>query len=99
MFRILRYSRDMIDLCKIEDIENFGVLRALVFVEVSKRSAPCVILEMQGRAKTFIWEQNEEEIETLLGLIDGLICYEGSGHQYFTRESDGHIIELSYNED
>lgn len=42
--------------------------------------------------------QTTDDWEHIEGLIDGLIESGGPGHQYLTREGDGILIELAYNE-
>jgi len=99
------------DICKLVDTKCSSTICELLLIRVSKSTVPCVTINDAGKQRFFfrarkqdleinirwMWRQDKEEIETLLGLIDGLLNSD-SGHQYLAKECDGCIIELSYNE-
>ena len=100
------------DICKLAGIKCSGAISELKLIRVNKSAVPSVAAIGAGKQRFFsrsgkqgieendtcwVWRQDVEEIETLLGLIDGLLDSD-SGHQYLAEEGDGCIIELSYNE-
>jgi hypothetical protein len=87
------------DICQMPYIKCFDSIDSLELIKVKIGSTPCVVLKRVDEKNTFKWVQDIEEIETLLGLIDGLIADESPGHQYLACEDDGCIIEFSYNEE
>jgi len=87
------------DICQMPHIKFFDSIGNLELIKVKKSSSPCVLSKCADGKNIFKWEQDVEEIETLLGLIDGLIIDDSPGHQYLANEDDGCVIELSYNED
>ena len=46
----------------------------------------------------FTWFQDIEELLTLVGLIDGLLCDDEPGHQYLNNALNKVIVELAYKE-
>ena len=86
------------DICQMPHIKCFDSIVSLELIKVKKCFTPCVTLKRIDGKNVFKWVQDVEEIETLLGLIDGLIADDSSGHQYLVDEDDNCIIELSYNE-
>ena len=99
LLRILSGESDDIDICNLGDIKIFDSINELVLTKTNKRSKSCVAFEMVNGSRSYKWKLDNEEIETIIGLIDGLICDESPGHQYLTDEEEGCLIELSYNED
>lgn len=96
-------QRDIInsfDFCTICNIKTkFNMKLELIKVQRKHRHYNNIIMQQTREAKCFLWEQDEDELETLTGLIDGLInCNSGSGHQYLIKDNQDYIIELSYNE-
>jgi len=97
-----------VDLCKMPHINCSDSISSLDLIKVKENPKSRfffglipkqrVILEQEHGKNIFRWLQNVEEIETLLALIDSLICAKNPGHQYLV--DDGYYtIELSYNED
>ena len=89
---------DSIDVCKFSDTKCSETINELILIKGINCSVSCVTAKDLFRQTNFIWVQDESGIETILGLIDGLIVSDQSGHQYLTNEGDGYLIELSYNE-
>ena len=88
------------DICQMPHIKCFDSIGSLELIKVNKSRIPCVALKRINEKNIFEWLQDVEEIETLLGLIDGLISDDSPGHQYLVDEGYNYIIiELSYNED
>lgn len=88
-----------IDICQMPHIKCFDSIGSLELIKVKKCYTPCVVLKCIDGKYVFKWAQDAEEIETLLGLIDGLIVDDSPCHQYLAYEDDGCVIELSYNEE
>jgi hypothetical protein len=87
------------DICQIPHIQCFDTIGSLELTKVKKSSVPCVALKVVNGSNLFRWVQDEEEIKTILGMIDGLLSGDHPGHQYLVDEGDDFVIELSYNED
>ena len=86
------------DFCQMSNAKCLDSIYSLELFRVMKSTSPCITLYREGKNNIFKWVQDLEELETLLGLIDGLISDDSPGHQYLAYEDDGCIIELSYNE-
>lgn len=57
-----------------------------------------ILSENTTSGLVFLWSLTSDGWEHCEGLVDGLIEDGTHGHQYLTKEEDGLIIELSYNE-
>ena len=87
------------DICQLPNIKCFDSIGSLELIKVEKSYTPCVILKRVDEKNNYTWTQDVEGIETLLGLIDGLIVDDSPGHQYLLDAGDNCVIELCYNED
>ena len=98
IMRLFNDEMGMFDICKLANTRCSNAINEFKLIKVVNNVKPCI---SANRMKTcFSWKQNKEEIETLLGLIDGLILDDSPGHQYLdpADEAVGYTIELSYNE-
>jgi len=88
---------DALDVCKLPNTRHSDAIHELKLTKVSYSPMPCITTNPRNKAY-FSWEQDAEEIVTLIGLIDGLLDGDSPGHQYLVYEDDGYIVELSYKE-
>ena len=79
---------DCFDNVRCVDVKSFTLIKA----------QHMRYLKISVTKNGFSWVQNEEELITLIGLIDGLLACDTSGHQYLTGEDDGILIVLAYKE-
>jgi len=93
---IISLKKGVVPEVKIECLDNIELDNLKTFtlnkVQHSKYS------NISVSNSDFIWSQNAEEILTIIGLIDGLLNSNNSGHQYLTSEGDCVIIVLSFKE-
>jgi hypothetical protein len=94
--KILKNEIDKFDICKLADTECSNTIDELKLIKVLKSTIPCIVTNSKINPMHFNWKQDEEELETLLGLIDGLIDSDDPGHQYLTDEEDNILIILAY---
>jgi len=97
---ILQLKEEQVNEVVIDRLENVEVvnLKSLVLTKVNKAISPKVLLLEREEQETYFWVQDNEELNTLMGLVDALILHNQPGHQYLTSEEDGIIILLSYME-
>jgi len=109
---IMNGEIESFDFCKIPNIKCFTSIDRLELIKVKTGSMSCfakakkkfidrpsiTLTQIDGK-NMFRWEQDVEELITLFCLIDELFNASTPGHQYLAGESDGCVIELSYDED
>jgi len=95
---VLGDSLSGLDICSIVDTECSTRIKKLELSKAKKHTTPCIYATKVNDQMSFYWKQDEEELITLIGLIDSLIESERPGHQYLAHEEDDFIIVLSHNE-
>ena len=80
------------DICQMPHTKCYDSISSLELIKIEKSSIPCVAMKRINEKNIFEWLQDVEEMETLLGLIDGLILNDNPGHQYLVDEGDNCVI-------
>ena len=81
------------DNVEVVDIDSLELIK--VQYEKSKK---VFMLNEKLNTNHFIWHQDIEELITIVGLIDGLLDSDNSGHQYLTDGGACALILLAYKE-
>ena len=84
---------DSIDFSKLESV----VFETEFIFKLIKVSGNLKVITKSNET-SITWCQNEDQLLTLVDLVDGLLDSDCPGHQYLTHESDGILIKLTYKE-
>jgi len=98
IFELLRGDISSIDFSLMKDVRISGI-SSLELLKTDNLVFPCIrSIGIENSSISIRWLQDEEQLETLVGLIDGLLDSDKPGHQYLTNEEDGILVELAFRE-
>ena len=96
IIKVIDNAIDVLDICQLTPAKLGKSISKLELTKVRSSVSPCITAKNEEESTNFIWKKDEEELWTVVGLIDGLLRNDNPGHQYLA--DDDYIIELSYNE-